>query len=138
MDADYIWDKVLSFIKNSGLNFKITETAFSANITINKTLLKDKNGEVKSRFRTQTPSYYSNISFKNTTTNPKQVPKMQPKNTSLDITTKPLIHSCLPMKTPAHPCFTLKGIDRGHWSVGLSMTKRNTRSDLLRCNGNDL
>ena len=89
MEADSICDSVLLFIKNSGLNFKIIETAFSANITIKKTLLKDKNGEVKSRCRTQTPSYDTNISFKNTTTNPKQAPNFQPKNTSLDITSEP-------------------------------------------------
>ena len=100
MDADYICDKVLSFIKSSGLNFKITETAFSANITIKKTLLKDKNGEVKSRCRTDTPSYDTNISFKNIK---QQAPSFQPKKTSLDLTNKPLIHTSLPMNNTSVP-----------------------------------
>ena len=100
MDANCICENVLSFIKNYVLNFKIIETAFSANITIKKTLLKNKSGEVKSRCRTQTPSYDSNISFKNTK---KQAPSFQPKNTSLDITNKPLIHTSLPMNNTSLP-----------------------------------
>ena len=59
MDATHICDQVLSVIKESGLNFKITETAFFANITIKKTMIRDKNGanpKAKSKALTVTPT----------------------------------------------------------------------------------
>ena len=42
MEAKSVCEKLLSSIKNSGLNFVLTETPFSVNIVLKKTFTKTK------------------------------------------------------------------------------------------------
>ena len=53
MEAKTVFEELLSCIKNSGLNFVLTETPFSVNIVIKKTFFKTKEEE-KSKVRSNT------------------------------------------------------------------------------------
>ena len=47
MDAVQTCETLLSYVKNSNLNFNLNESPFSVNINIRKSFIKDKNGSVR-------------------------------------------------------------------------------------------
>ena len=53
MDASQTCDSILSQIKQSNLNYSLTESPFSCQVSIKKTFITDKNGKQITGFNTK-------------------------------------------------------------------------------------
>ena len=55
MDAYQAFEIILNCVRNSNLNFLVTESPFSASITIKKSFIKEKNGSTRASNFTAIP-----------------------------------------------------------------------------------